>query len=52
MRLADPADADVDSIDDEPDAVARQASAGNLAGGGSSPPPSDPPMGRDGDGYV
>lgn len=57
IRLVDPADADVDAVDDEPDAVASMA---DPAGGDADLSPeesavhrtSDPPMGRDGDGYV
>lgn len=57
MRLADPADTDVDSVDDEPDAVASLADP--LEDQDDLSPEeaavhrtADPPMGRDGDGYV
>lgn len=54
MRLTDPADSDVDTVDEEPDAVAAVADADTDL----SPEEAavhrtaEPPMGRDGDGYV
>ncbi|MCO5319742.1 MAG: hypothetical protein M9942_15090 [Microthrixaceae bacterium] len=53
MRLVDPADSDVDSVDDESDSVATQAAAGDLSPEeGAVHPTADPPMGHDGDGYI
>ncbi len=54
MRVMDPADSDVDVVDDEPDAVAESTDdASDLSPEeGAMHPAAEPAMGREGDGYV